>query len=229
MASTLAVALVGAGWFVSPRREARRVARHVGPMRSTRCGDVEPAGPAFVSGGTIAGVHVVPPHGRSAILLTLVASALIGCTNASPDDPGVRGTAVYTEVLRWLTAASSSDPEPLPVFVEPRGEGSSIPLGIQAELLAEVGEIADLRFIDARDEAIVVDDDGTAVVDDGGILVRLSPVDEVSEPVVVDVDMFVEGDEMITLRFELDQVGDRWSVSGSPEQVATPSLDPSEG
>jgi hypothetical protein len=162
------------------------------------------------------------------MLTTLTLGGVIGCSDSSPEDPSGRSAAVYSEVLQWFAASSSSDPDPLPVFLEPRGEGASIPLPVQAELIAELSDVADLRFIDSRDEAIVVDDDGVAAVADDGILLRLSPVDEVSEPVQVDVDLYLAGEDMITFRFELDHNGEGWSVTGPPEQLATPSLGPDD-
>ena len=137
----------------------------------------------------------------------------------------MRASGVYAEVLHWFADARNDDPEPLPVFVEARGEGASIPLEVQAELVTEVEEVVDVRFIDSRDEAFVTDDDGVPVVADGGMLLRLSPVDEMADPVRIDVDIHLEDDRFMTLAFELRQVDDGWVVSGDPEQVSTPSAD----
>ena len=169
-------------------------------------------------------VHIVARRRRLAWAAVLVIGASsAACSTPDADDPQVRASAVYAEMLRWFADARSDDPEPLPVFVEPRGEGASIPLEVQAELVTEVEDVVDVRFIDTRDEAFVTDDDGTPVVADGGMLLRLAPVDEMADPVRVDVDVHLQDDEFMTMTFELSQVGDGWVVSGNPEQVSTPS------
>jgi hypothetical protein len=159
-------------------------------------------------------------------LAVVVAASTIGCTsNDAQADPTDRSVGVYAGIMRWLAASRTDDPEPLPVFVEPRGEGATIPLEVQAALLTAAEPDAEPRFIDVRDEALVTADDGTISIADDGMLVRLPPVDEMSDPVFAEVDVFADNDTFITLRFELRPRGDGWSVVGNPEQVGTVSGD----
>ncbi|MFN8023578.1 MAG: hypothetical protein U0Q03_18760 [Acidimicrobiales bacterium] len=167
---------------------------------------------------------------RSLAWAGLVAIAAVSCTDPSstPDPERDRTAGVYAAIVEWFAAAHDDDPVPLPVFVEPRGDGASIPLEAQTALITATADEADVRFIDVRDEALV-DVDGHLVAADDGLLLRLPPVDEMARPVVADVDVHLQDARFLTLRFELDREGEQWSVTGPPEQLATPEdTDPAE-
>ncbi|MDP9464593.1 MAG: hypothetical protein M3P52_08220, partial [Actinomycetota bacterium] len=102
-------------------------------------------------------------------------TVMAACSAPSPASPEVRAGAVYDVIVRWFAKTTTNDPDPLPVFIEPRGVGASIQLDVQAELIKSTQDVATVRFIDSRDEALVTNDDGTVVVADGGILIRLAP------------------------------------------------------
>jgi hypothetical protein len=146
-------------------------------------------------------------------------SILAACSSASPENPEVRAGAVYNTIVRWFAQSSSDDPDPLPVFIEPRGEGASIQLDVQAELIKSTQDVATVRFIDSRDEALVTKDDGTVVVADGGMLLRLSPVIEEGNKVRIDVDIHDHDEQFKTLQFVLDRVGDNWQIELPPTVV----------
>lgn len=157
-------------------------------------------------------------------LAVLLGAVVGGCGTDSPDDqPAVRAAAVYESIVRWLAAADESDPEPLPLFIEPRGEGTEIALEVQAEVIAAAQDVADIRFVDSRSEAFVDDETDLPVVADGGALVRLGPVNDTTRVVGVDVDVYddrvdAEGEpQFITLEFWLVSASGRWTVSGTPE------------
>ena len=128
---------------------------------------------------------------------------------------------MYDTIVRWFAQTSSDDPDPLPVFIEPRGEGASIALDVQAELVQSTQDIATVRFIDARDEALVTNDDGTVVVADDGILIRLAPVVEEVEKVRLDIDVHEVDEQFRTLQFTLNFVNDQWEIELPP--VVVPS------
>ena len=107
-------------------------------------------------------------------------------------------------------------PTPLPVFIEPRGEGATIHLDVQAELIKSTKDVATVRFIDSRDEALITNDDGTVVVADGGILIRLAPVVEEGEKVRLDVDVHDN-------RRAVPHAAVR-PQSGQPQRGSSPSL-----
>lgn len=126
---------------------------------------------------------------------------------------------MYDSVVRWFAKSSSSDPDPLPVFIEPRGEGASIKLDVQAELVKSTKDVATVRFIDSRDEALVTNDDGTVIVADGGILLRLAPVVESGDKIQLDVDVHDHDEQFRTLQFELNLVDEQWVIANPPAEL----------
>ncbi len=126
---------------------------------------------------------------------------------------------MYDTVVRWFAQQSPDDPDPLPVFIESRGEGASIELDVQAELIKSTQDVATVRFIDSRDEALVTNDDGTVVVADGGILVRLAPVIEEGRQVRLDVDVHQSDENFTTMQFTLNLVNEKWVLAGPPVEA----------
>jgi len=128
---------------------------------------------------------------------------------------------VYDAIVRWYAAKSTTDPDPLPVFVEPRGEGASIQLDVQAQLVKSTKDVATVRFIDSRQEALVTKDDGTVVVADDGILLRLAPVVEQGNKVQLDVDLHDHDEVFTTMQFDLTLVDDKWVIDKPPVDLPT--------
>ena len=67
----------------------------------------------------------------------------------------------------------------------------------------------------------LVDQDGTLVVKDDGILIRLGPVVEDDSHVLLDVDIWKSVDTFDEVRFELRRSGNTWAVQGPPEPIDT--------
>jgi hypothetical protein len=152
-------------------------------------------------------------------LLAVVASLLGGCGIDAADEDDRRSAAVFEAVVRWLAAEESGDPAPLPVFVEPRGERATIPLPVQAELISATSDVAVVRFIDAREEALVDEGDAGVSVKGHGVLVRLSPVPEHGSPIALDVDVLRNGSPSTTMRFQVRGSDVSWSVDGVPLEL----------
>lgn len=146
-------------------------------------------------------------------------SVVAACSSNSPASPEVRASAVYDSVVRWFAQSSTTDPDPLPVFIEPRGEGASIELDVQAELVKSTQDVATVRFIDSRDEALITNADGTQVVADDGILIRLAPVIENGRKVRLDVDVHERDQDFRTLQFDLTFVNATWVLAQQPIDV----------
>lgn len=165
----------------------------------------------------------------------MLACAVVGCSSQSSSE--VRAAEVYDTAIRWLATERADDPEPLRVFIEPRGEGVSIGLEVQAEVIQLSADVANVRFIDARDEALIATDSTVAPPDpdtaepdadmravrDDGMLVRLGPVIEDGARLNLEIDRWVSDEHFTTLEFVLRDRGGRWQVVGSP--VVTGSLD----
>ena len=167
--------------------------------------------------GTVRSV-LVAVRGRTVVLIAIVL-ILAACSAPSPATPQARASAVYDSIVRWFAQSKADDPSPLPVFIEPRGEGASIKLDVQAELVKSTKDVATVRFIDTRDEALVTNQDGTVVVADGGMLVRLAPVVEVGNTVKLDVDVHDHADVFRTMQFDLKLVGDKWEMARPPIEI----------
>jgi hypothetical protein len=157
---------------------------------------------------------------RGLVLAAMITIAA-GCSSPSPENPQVRAGAVYDTIVRWFANKANNDPDPLPVFIEPRGEGASIALDVQAELIKSTQDVATVRFIDSRDEALITKDDGTVVVADDGVLLRFAPVVEKGDKVQLDIDVHDHDDQFKTFQFHLDQVNDQWRIDQQPVEVTT--------
>jgi len=132
-----------------------------------------------------------------------------GCTNLSPSK--ARASDVYATVIRSFATQPEGEP-PLKVFVEPRGEGSSISVDVQADVVTEVEDVAEVRFIDARSEALVEAEAGVLVVRDDGILVAFGPVPNDASDVVVEVDQYIDDTNLATHRFVMRSSGEEWII-----------------
>jgi hypothetical protein len=160
---------------------------------------------------------------RSFAIAATLAIAATACSTQSPSE--VRAAEVYNTAIRSLADEHADDPEPLPVFIEPRGEGAAIALDVQGEVVAGTADVADVVFIDVRDEALTISDTGTTVVRNDGVLLRLGPVVEDGERVTLQVDRWTAGDTFTTFLFTLRRVGDSWELSTEPTPAGTLVLD----
>jgi hypothetical protein len=151
--------------------------------------------------------------------IVAVMAVVPACSAASSGVAEVRASAVYDAIVRWFVQSNADDPVPLPVFIEPRGEGASIALDVQAELITSVKDVATVRFIDVRDEALVSNDAGALIVADGGILLRLAPVVEAGRKIRLDVDVHQHDQEFRTLQFDLSLVGGAWAIDQAPAEA----------
>jgi len=155
------------------------------------------------------------------LILAAIVSITAACSSPSPENPEVRAGAVYDAIVRWYADKSTTDPDPLPVFVEPRGEGASIALDVQADVIKATQDVATVRFIDSRDEALITKADGTVAVADDGVLLRFAPVVEKGDKVRLAIDQHDHDDQFKTLQFDLDQVNDKWVIAGQPVEITT--------
>jgi len=131
------------------------------------------------------------------------------CTTLSPSKE--RASDVYVTIVEWFAAQQLAEP-PLRVFVEPRGEGSSISVDVQAEVITAVEDVATVRFIDVRDEALDDLGDGVVVVRDEGILLAFGPVPKDTADLALEVDQYLGGSLVRTYRFEMSRRGEQWHV-----------------
>lgn len=148
----------------------------------------------------------------------------VACTEPSPSE--TREAAVYEELIRWViaTAQPGDGDGPPRLFVESVTD-SEIPLEVQVETISRLGDDADLRFIDDREEAVA--DDEMATVDDEGLLVGLGAVPP-DPPVVVRLEIYRSVEDTVAYLVELTGSGEQWRISGTPEPVIVEDLVPEE-
>ncbi|HQV56627.1 MAG TPA: hypothetical protein PKV27_01355 [Ilumatobacteraceae bacterium] len=114
-------------------------------------------------------------------LIAVVASALVaggaGCNDSAPKRQTPNAAVAYSAIVTWFANRLTSDPEPLKVYVEPMPDGSTVSLEVQAKVIDKVQKVADVHFVDERDEAItaVAGDDDSVVVKNSGVLISLGP------------------------------------------------------
>jgi hypothetical protein len=161
---------------------------------------------------------LVAVRGRNVVLAAILL-VLAACSASSHATSVARAGAVYDAVVRWYANSSATDADPLPVFIEPRGEGASIQLDVQAALVKSTQDVAKVRFIDSRDEALITNDDGTVVVADGGILLRLAPVVEDGNEIQLDVDLHDHDEVFRTMQFDLKLVNEKWVIAQPPKEL----------
>ena len=98
---------------------------------------------------------------RSIAVLVGICWFAAGCTNLSTSKK--RASDVFATIIRSFADQPEGDPA-MKIYVEPRGEGSSISVDVQADVVTAVEDVADVRFIDARSEALEENDAGELVV-----------------------------------------------------------------
>ncbi len=146
---------------------------------------------------------------RSIAVLVGVCWFAVGCTTLSPSK--ARASDVYVTIIRSFATQPVDDP-PLKVFVEPRGEGSSISVDVQADVVTAVADVAEVRFIDGRSEALEENDGGVMIVRDGGILLAFGPVPNDASDLVVEVDQYIDDTSLATHRFVMRSRGEKWII-----------------
>ena len=135
-----------------------------------------------------------------------------GCTSLSPSK--ARASDVYATIIRSFATQAADEPS-LKVFVETRGEGSSISVDVQAEVVTAVEDVAEVRFIDARSEALEESEPGIFVVRDAGILLAFGPVPNDASDLVVEVDQYIEDTLLAAHRFVMRSSGDEWKIDNA--------------
>jgi len=146
----------------------------------------------------------------------LVAVALVACSSPEPDAAPEVGGA-YTEVVEWFVDRAPTGSEPPVVFMESLGEGFEMDLGLQATIVAEAQERAQVRFIDERSDAL---GEAGEEVRDGGILLAVGPAAADGDEVTIDAEQFVSVDESSSWVFRLraDEDG-AWTIVGAPAEA----------
>jgi len=158
---------------------------------------------------------------RAVVLrLGLVAAVLFGgCRDGTSAEEGsIAG--LYSAAVRWLVEEANEGESPAPerVFIEAVGE-EGIPLEVQAEVVSQLKDVISVRFIDAREEAIVIDEPGDPIRD-GGVLLGLGDVTDIDRsPVRLYADRYRDVYDVVAYELLFDRRGGTWQVTGEPREV----------
>jgi hypothetical protein len=162
---------------------------------------------------------------RVVVAILLCGALLAGCG----DDDGSRDSAAtdaYIVVVEWILAQPEFAPDPTlaetsPVFVDSLGP-DEIDLDVQVEIVRHFEPVVDIRFIDARTEALDESEAG-APVRDGGLLLGLGPV-PVAEPIDIRGEVYRTVDHVVGYRFRVARSGQTMVLIGPPERVEPEGL-----
>jgi hypothetical protein len=163
--------------------------------------------------------------GRAVVAILLGGALLAGCG----DDDGSRDSSTadaYIVVVEWVLAEPDFAPDPTldempPVFVESLGP-DEIDLDVQVKIVRHFEPVVDIRFIDARTEALDESKAG-APVRDGGLLLGLGPV-PAEVPIDIRGEVYQTSDRIFGYRFRVARSGQTMVLLEPPEQVEPEGL-----
>jgi hypothetical protein len=153
---------------------------------------------------------------RSALAVVVVAVALGSGCGASSDAEEPHPAQIYVATIELVldeeNPAAGTDELPV-VYVVPLGQ-DDIDATVQADVASELRDVADVRFADARSEAVDEDEPGMPVRDDG-VLVGIGDVPEDGGPVDVQVEAYRSEDDWSKRVLTFVRRSSRWAVSST--------------
>ena len=154
-----------------------------------------------------------------ALVVALSGAFGAGC-GGSAEDGVSRDAQIYVAAIREVLAAQPppTDPDVLPVvYVVGVGE-TKIPADVQAEVAVELDDDADIRFADARDEAMLEDEEH-APVRDQGVLVAVGELpggdDEHMDTALIDVEVYRSDQDSSSVVLTMSRRSSHWAVTSS--------------
>ena len=138
-----------------------------------------------------------------------------GCDGGAPEELS-RDAHVYVAAIRDVLTEEgpSEDPDVLPlVFVIGVGE-ERIAASVQAEVVGELDEEAEVQFADARSE-VVLDDEEDAPVRDDGVLVAVGALAPEGDPVEIAVEVYRSDVDWSKRVLTIASRSSQWTVTSS--------------
>lgn len=121
---------------------------------------------------------------------------------------------MYEAVLTELVLADqppTTEGEPLPIVFVNGADGETVPVDVQALVVKPLKDDIDLRFVDVRDDAILLEEIDEPVKDEG-VLITLAAPPETGSTVQFEVDVYRSANEEQQYLVTLAGAGTRWSV-----------------
>lgn len=156
--------------------------------------------------------------GRLVVALALVSIVGVAGCNDEGNKTAERRSDIVTATIRQVVAeippAEDAEPGDLPVVFVVSVAEDPLSAGAQADVVAELRDDIDVRFADAREEAI--DDTApTAPVKDDGVLVVLGEIPKLGNPVSVAVEIYLARHEHTKVVYTLAPSGDEWEITAT--------------
>jgi hypothetical protein len=147
---------------------------------------------------------------RTLVLAAVIAVLVTACTGGGSNTSD-RRAAIYSAVIRAVLADT---PHPkiskdTSVFVVAAHERSPISLEVQADIVAELHELATIRFVDHRVEAID-DSNPNRPVKNNGVLITLGKIPSGANTVTVNASRYVNATNTIAYRVNLKRTKTQW-------------------
>lgn len=147
---------------------------------------------------------------RTLVLTATLAVVLTACTGGGSNTSDRRAD-IYSAVIRTILADTShptisSDTS---VFVGAAHERSPINLEVQADIVAELHELATIRFVDRRVEAID-NSKPNRPVKDNGLLITLGKIPSAANTVTVNAGRYLNATNTIAYRVTLKRTKTQW-------------------
>jgi hypothetical protein len=156
-------------------------------------------------------------------LAVLVGVTLTACPDEAPDAVE-RATGVYERALAWVVDERLGPPptddegEPVDRLVFVESLGPELDLQVQVELVGRFeAEGVELRFIDARTEAVLDQEPGVPVRGDG-TLVGLGPIPEGAR-VDLRVEVYRHATDIEAWRLRMARRAGIWQIVDDPVEV----------
>lgn len=146
-----------------------------------------------------------------ATLLVAAASVglLLGCGDEATADAETEA-AIYAEVLRQVHGREQADEPPL-LFVRPTA-GHAIDLGVQAEVVRRLDDVATVRFVDEDDEVLLVDEPDEPVRDDA-VVITVSAIARTGGRAEVRAERYADSRHVEVHCVALRRVGSEWRTT----------------
>jgi len=156
---------------------------------------------------------------RALVLVTTIVVVATACAGGGSDTSD-QAALIYSAVIRAVVADTShpkidSDTS---VFVVAADERSPLALEVQADIVAELHELATIRFVDHRVEAI---DDSSAKrpVNDDGILITLGKISRAADTATVDAARYVDATDTTAYRVMVRRTNGHWKPTATSSRA----------
>ncbi len=140
--------------------------------------------------------------------IALLAFGGVACDDdTATDDPNVQPADAYTAIVEWQVGVQEpvideSGEVVLPVVYVVADDGSTIDVGVQADVAAATADWATVRFADDPTDTFDPDVEGEPVRDDG-VMLLTGPLPDASPSIDVSVVRYVAVDDSATFIVEV--------------------------